>query len=311
MFTFEGFAAHAGGAPWRGRSAADAANLMEVGWNYRREHLRPEHRSHYVIVHGGNQPNVVPSEATVWYFFREWNFERISELHRIGATIAKAAAMMTDTTVTEQVLGAAWPGHYNKPICDALFANIERVGMPDWSDDDQRLASAAQANLGSEQSGLRTEAGPISEPGIGRSSGSDDIAEVSWNIPTVVLRYPGNIPGLIGHHWSSAIAMATPIAHKGSTAGAKAYAITGLDLLLNPSLLASARDYFAEQTSEVKWTSLIPPDANPPIKINREKMERFRASLEQLRYDPARHSTYMDQLGLRYPTLKKVDNPGR
>lgn len=99
---------------------------MNVGWTYRREHLRPEQRSHYVIVHGGDQPNVVPPEATVWYFFREWDFKRINEMHEIGTRIANAAAMMTDTTMTERVLGAAWPGAFNKTLAETLHANIQR-----------------------------------------------------------------------------------------------------------------------------------------------------------------------------------------
>ena len=304
QYTFHGRSAHGAGSPWRGRSALDAVELMNAGWNYRREHLRPEHRSHYVIVHGGNQPNVVPSEATVWYFFREWDYDRISELHEIGGTIARAAAMMTGTTSTERMLGAAWPGHYNKPIAEAVYANIKKVGMPEWTEQDQRLARAAQTEMKAEVTGLRTEIAEMRQPGIGRSAGSDDIAEVSWNLPTLVLRYPGNIPGMIGHHWSSGIAMATPIAHQGATAGAKVYALTALELLLDPHLLEQARTYFAGQTKEVQWKSLIPDDTSPPIQINKAKMERYRPDLEKLRYDPARYRTYLEQLGISYPTLR-------
>jgi len=132
----------------------------------------------------------------------------------------------------------------------------------------------------------------------------DDIAEVSWNLPTVVLRYPGNIPGMVGHHWSSGIAMATPIAHKGATAGAKAYALTMLDLLLDPMILEGAKTYFAEQTKETKWQSLIPPDAKPPVHLNKDKMERFRPGLHKLRFDSRRYGTYMEQLGIQYPTVQ-------
>ena len=305
QYTFHGRSAHSAGSPWRGRSALDAVELMNAGWNYRREHLRPEHRSHYVIVHGGNQPNVVPSEATVWYFFREWDYERIAELHRIGTKIAEAAAQMTDTTVTERMLGAAWPGHFSQPVAETLYSNIQRVGMPTWSERDLALARAAQAEIETTVEGLRTEVGKMREAGVGRSAGSDDIAEVSWNVPTVVLNYPGNIPGMIGHHWSSGIAMATPIAHKGSTAGAKAYALTALDLLLQPGVLETARKYFTEQTKDVKWKSLIPEDTRPPIEINREKMDRFRPALKKLRYDSGRYATYLEQLGLQYPTLRQ------
>lgn len=304
QYSFHGRSSHAAAAPWLGRSALDAVELMNAGWNYRREHLRPEHRSHYVIVNGGSQPNVVPSEATVWYFFREWDYDRIDELHRIGTKIAGAAAQMTDTTVTQRVLGAAWPGHYSKPLADTLYANIQKLGMPEWSEDDQKLARAAQTEIKVKVAGLKTEVAKMREPGIGRSSGSDDIAEVSWNVPTVVLRYPGNIPGMIGHHWSSSIAMATPIAHKGATIGAKAYAQTALDILLNPEVLEAARDYFAEQTNDVQWKSLIPEDTAPPIHINKETMDRFRPALEKLHYDATRYRTYLEQLGVQYPTIR-------
>jgi aminobenzoyl-glutamate utilization protein B len=304
-YTFRGRSAHAAGSPWSGRSALDAAELMNVGWNFRREHIRPEHRSHYVIVKGGDQPNVVPPEAAVWYYFREWDYERIRELHEIGTRIAKGAAMMTDTTMTERVLAAAWPGHYNQPLAEALQTNINRVGLPAWSESDDRLARAAQTELKVAVKGLAKEIAELKPPSSERRSyGTDDIAEVSWNVPTVVLRFPANIPGMIGHHWSSGIAMATPIAHKGSTAGAKALALTAMDLLLDPTLLQSAKGYFEEQTKETKWKSLIPEGTSPPIELNREKMHRFRPELDKLRYDPSRYPTYLEQLGVEYPTVK-------
>ncbi len=305
-YTFRGRSAHAAGSPWAGRSALDAVELMDIGWNFRREHLRPEHRSHYVITHGGDQPNVVPPLAKVWYYFREWDYPRIKELHELGTQIARGAAMMTDTEMSEQVLGAAWPGHFNKPMAEALTANIQAIGMPQWSDADQALAKAAQAELKVETNGLKTKAGELRPPEqVSPMYGSDDIAEVSWNVPTVVLRFPGNIPGMIAHHWSSGIAMATPIAHKGSTAGAMAHAMTALDLLLKPEILASARAWFAEQTKTAKWQSLIPAGQAPPITLNQEKMERFRPQLEKLRYDPSKYSTYMEQLGVKYPVVTK------
>ena len=305
QFTFQGRSAHSAGSPWAGRSALDAVELMNIGWNYRREHLRPEHRSHYVVTHGGDQPNVVPPVATVWYYFREWDYDKIRDLHATGVKIAQAASMMTDTTVQERVLGAAWPGHFNKPLAEALHANIQKVGMPAWSDADQQMARAAQTELGAKTDGLKTALQTeLKQPTQFAGGGSDDIAEVSWNLPTIVLRFPGNIPGMVGHHWSSAISMATPIAHKGATAGAKAHALTAIDLLTRPELVAAARQYFAEQTKERKWQSLIPAGLNPPITINRDKMVRFRPELEKLRYDPSKYGTYLEQLGITYPTVR-------
>jgi aminobenzoyl-glutamate utilization protein B len=304
-YTFRGRSAHSAGSPWMGRSALDAVELMNIGWNFRREHIRPEHRSHYIISHGGDQPNVVPPLAKVWYYFREWDYERIRALHATGTKIAQGAAMMTDTEMSERVLGAAWTGHYNKPVAEALTANIKRVGMPVWSEADQTLARAAQKELQAEVAGLRKEIRELRPPSdASRSYGSDDIAEVSWNLPTVVLRFPGNIPGMIGHHWSSGIAMATPIAHKGSTAGAAAHAMTALDLFTNPALVEAAKAYFAEQTKTTKWQSLIPLGTPPPVYLNQERMERFRPQLNKLRYDPSKYATYLEQLGVNYPTVK-------
>lgn len=303
QYSFHGQSAHAAGSPWMGRSALDAVELMDVAWNFRREHLRPEQRSHYVIVNGGDQPNVVPPEATVWYFFREWDYDRIRDLHALGTKLAGAAAQMTDTTMTERVLAATWPGHFNQPVAEALFANIQRVGVPTWSEADQALARAAQKELKAKVDGLKTKVTDLKAPEGNMGAGSDDIAEVSWNLPTVVLRYPGNIPGMIGHHWSSGIAMATPIAHKGATAGAKAHALTALDLLLKPELLVAAKKYFAQQTADTKWVSLIPVGTQPPIELNADKMEKFRPALKKLRYDPSKYGSYLEQLGIQYPTV--------
>lgn len=106
---------------------------MNMGWNMRREHLRPEQRSHYVISDGGDQPNVVPSVASVWYFFREQDFKRIQNSFDIGNVIAEAAAKMTDTSVTRRIIGTAAPRHFNRPIAEAAYANIRAVGLPKWT----------------------------------------------------------------------------------------------------------------------------------------------------------------------------------
>ena len=210
-YTFHGESAHAGFAPWRGRSALDAVELMDAGWNYRREHLRTEQRSHYVISRGGDQPNVVPSLASVWYYFRELDYAHIQSMFEIANTIAKAAAAMTDTTVEWKILGSAWPQHYNRPVAEAMQENMKTVGMPAWTDADQALAKALQKEVKAEPKGLATEVGKIEPPPEQpKGGGSDDIGDVSWNVPTVTLRYPANIPGLPGHHWANAVAMATP-----------------------------------------------------------------------------------------------------
>jgi aminobenzoyl-glutamate utilization protein B len=309
QYSFLGETAHAAGSPWRGRSALDAVELMDVGWNFRREHLRLSQRSHNVIVDGGDQPNVVPRTASVWYYFREIDYPHIKEMWDTGDTIAKAAAMMAGVELLpEKVLGAAWPGHFNKPVAEATAANIQQVGMPKWSDADQELARGIQKELKNPKAdGLATELKrTLREPAeTNTGGGSDDIGDVSWNVPTVTLRYPANIPGLPGHNWANAIAMATPIAHKGVTAGAKVQAMTILDLVMRPELVQQAWDYFRNvQTKDQKYEPLIRPQDEPAIWLNKATMEKYRPEMKKYYYDPSRFKTYLDQLGIKYPTIR-------
>ena len=165
-YMFKGESAHAAGAPWRGKSALDAVELMDVGWNFRREHLRLAQRSHYVITNGGDQPNVVPPTAAVWYYFREADYDHIMDMWRIGDNMAKAATLMTDTTVTSRLLGSAWPGHFNRPIAEAMYENIKKVGLPQWSEDDQTLAKGLQKELKQPVRGLPTKVGELRPPRV-------------------------------------------------------------------------------------------------------------------------------------------------
>jgi len=307
QYYFHGKAAHAGGAPWEGRSALDAVELMDTGWNFRREHLRLQQRSHYVIINGGDQPNVVPSEAAVWYFFRETDYPHIKDLYELGNKMAEAATMMTGTTVTRRLVGSAWPAHFNKVIAEVQQKNIEAVGMPHWSDADQALAKALQKNIGVKEQGLEDKVVELKPPPEEPSGGgTDDVGDISWNVPMVYLRYPANIPNLPGHSWSNAVAMATPIAHKGSVAGAKVQAMTALDFLLSPDLVKQAWAYFTEvQTKDVKYMPLISETDQPALELNKDKMEKFVSELRKHYYDPTKYKTYMDQLGIRYPILSE------
>jgi aminobenzoyl-glutamate utilization protein B len=309
-YTFDGQAAHGAGDPWKGRSALDAVELMNIGWNFRREHLHPLQRSHYVIVDGGDQPNVVPSSASVWYFIREIEADGIRENFATLQNIAEGAAKMTDTGVSRRIIGAAYPRHFNKPIAEAMHENIRAVGMPEWSDDDETFARAFQEFMGADEiTGLKTEVddleAPLEEP---KSGGSDDIGDVSWNVPTVTLRFPSNIDGRTGHHWSSAIAMATPVAHKGATAGAKVVAATMLDLIQNEELVDNAWTYFREeQTAEETYVPFIGDDDPPAIEKNRGIMGAYKEELSNYYYDPSKYDTYLEQLGIDYPQLEDPD----
>jgi aminobenzoyl-glutamate utilization protein B len=307
-FDFSGAAAHAAGAPWRGKSALDAVELMDVGWNFRREHLKYTQRSHYVIPDGGDQPNVVPSKASVWYYFREVDYNATKNLVDVANRIAQGAALMTDTTYTTTLLGSAMDNHMNKAIAEDMNENIKRVGMPTWDDNDNTLAKAVQKELAVKEEGLMTKVsdleGPVDEKArVG--GGSDDIGDIQWNMPSVTLRYPANIPNLPGHSFWNAISMATPIAHKGSTTGAKVMAATLLDLFAKPQLITDAWKYFNEvQTKDRKYISFLKADDKPAIHLNKEILEQYREKMRPLYYDPTKYKTYLEQLGIKYPTVR-------
>ena len=309
IFKFKGQSAHAAAAPWRGRSALDAVMQMANAWEYHREHMEPTQRSHYVITDGGDQPNVVPSTAAIWFMFRERDAERAAKLLEDATQIARGAAMSTFTSLdTVQVIGSAWRPHYNKPIAEAMHANAVRVGMPAWDAKDQTMARAVQRMVSWPDSGLRTVVSPLRSPEeVAKArtpAASDDIGDVSWTVPTVTLRYPANIPGTPGHSWPDAIAMATPIAHKGVVAGAKVQAMTVLDLLLTPTLVNDAKRYFTEvQTKSVTYRPLMAPSDQPATWLNAERMAKYRSEMRKFYYDPAHYGSYLQQLGITYPSV--------
>jgi aminobenzoyl-glutamate utilization protein B len=236
--------------------------------------------------------------------------------------MAKAATLMTDTEFSSRLLGAAWSGHFNKPIAEAMYENIKRVGMPEWSADDQKLAKALQKELKVPVRGLLEKVSELRPPrnnddrggeegmNVGPTGGgSDDIGDISWVVPTVTLRYPANIQAGPGHNWANAIAMATPIAHKGVIAGAKAQALTMLDILLHPELVKNAWDYFNNvQTKDGKYKTFLRPQDQPAIWLNQKIMEKYRPEMKKLYYDPARYDNYLEQLGIKYPTVRDSSN---
>ncbi|WP_324679519.1 peptidase dimerization domain-containing protein [Hymenobacter sp. GOD-10R] len=313
-FNFDGQAAHSAGAPWRGRSALDAVELMDIAWNFHREHMEITQRSHYVIPDGGDQPNVVPSKASVWYYFRDRTYPKIMDMYKDAIKMAQGATLMTNTEMTYEMLGSAWPGHMNKPMAEVMYENIKMVGLPTWSPEDQTLARATQVEMkapktdrrGRPIDGLAMKLDSLSKPdnnSIG--GGSDDIADISWNVPTIVLRYPSNIPGLPGHHWSNAISMATPIAHKGVTAGAKAEAMTLLDMLVKPEIIKNAWAYFNDvQTKDTKYIPFVSKTDKPAIELNKKIMAEYRPEMKKYYYNPAKYKTYLEQLGIKYPTVR-------
>ncbi|RMF87013.1 MAG: amidohydrolase [Nitrospinota bacterium] len=291
-FTFRGKTAHAGVSPWLGVSALDAVQLMNIGYEFLREHLPPTLRVHHVTSYGGDQPNVVPARASTWYFFREQSAEATRILYQRAKQVAAGAAMMTGTSVEDRILSAVWPVRANKLLAEIAFQNIREIGMPRWSREEQRLAKAVQRAVGLDPLGLPTGIEPLQR--ATQFGGSSDVGDVSWVVPYVRIDFPAQPIGIPFHHWSAGVCAATSIAHKGIAAGVKAIAATALEVMTQPRLLTRVKQSFRRELGKTRYTPLLPPEVSPPVHLNREIMEKYRPAMQRYYYDPSSSESYLE-----------------
>jgi aminobenzoyl-glutamate utilization protein B len=283
IFTFEGTTSHSAGAPWKGRSALDGVELMNIATNYLREHLFYTYRLHYVIVEGGEAPNVVPDKASVWYYVRNSD-DKLEEMYERVVNCAKAAALATGTELVDiRTIAAVHQRHANKAAAELFQKNIELVGMPEWREEEHAFAKALQKELDKEEKGMPTEVDTLKDPSHSTfvGGGSSDVGDVTLIAPTATIRFPGQVPEAIGHHWSCVASNYGSTAWKGLNAGAKAMAASAIDLLTQPEELKKLRDEFEEYAKEHPYKSFLPEDAVPPLDLNEELMKKWRPLMEE------------------------------
>jgi aminobenzoyl-glutamate utilization protein B len=282
IFTFKGRTSHSAGAPWVGRSALDAVEIMNVAANYLREHLPLSQRLHYVIVEGGEAPNVVPDRASVWYYVRNTD-ERLEDMYQRVVNCAKAGALATGTELAAmRVISAIHQRHANKAAAELIQKNIELIGMPAWTDEEQAFARALQKELGAKETGMPDKVDPLEAPsGAAYGGGSSDVGDVTLIAPTATITFPGAVPGAIGHHWSNVACWHGTTAWKGLNAGAKAIAASAIDLLTKPEELSKLRREFDEYSKTHPYKPFLPAEATPPNDLNKELMDKYRGLLEK------------------------------
>jgi aminobenzoyl-glutamate utilization protein B len=283
-FVFHGRAAHAAVAPWDARDALDALVLMDVGMAQFREHMLPGLSMHRVVTHGGEQPNVIPSRASVWWYFRGPGADSVNPLFEQAKRIAEGAALMTGCTVETSIRAAVWPVRLNRTVAETIQRNIDAVGMPAWTAGEQAFARELQRAAGKKDDGLRPSATPFSSTSR-QIAASNDCGDISWKVPMGRVWFPANVPGLPFHHWSAGAALATSIAHRGGIAGAKALAATAIDYLTDAALLARTEKSFCEEIGGTRYAPLIALNQSPPTTLNAGIMERYRVDME--RFYPA------------------------
>jgi aminobenzoyl-glutamate utilization protein B len=283
VFSFRGKTAHAAAAPWSARSALDGVELMNISANYLREHLFYTHRLHYVITNGGEAPNVVPDRASVWYYIRNTD-DRLEDMYKRILDCAKGAALASGTVLdTVTVLTAIHQRHSNKGMAELLQRNLELVGMPDWTEEENSFARALQKDLGAKENGYPAQPRKLKKPSaVQVGGGSSDVGEVTLVAPVATLNFPGVVPGAIGHHWSYVASNRGSAAWKGLNTGARVMAATALDLLTDQKALGAIRSEFEEYSRKHPYKSFLPEGARPPLDLNRELMEKYREAMMRL-----------------------------
>jgi aminobenzoyl-glutamate utilization protein B len=279
-FTFHGETAHAGTAPWRGRDALDGVVLMDMGVAQYREHMTRTQYCHRTITHGGNQPNVIPRIASVWWYFRDSTAEGAGKLFEQAKKIAEGAALMTNTTVEVDIMSAVWPVRGNRTLAELVEREIELVGAPEWTKEEDDLARALQAKAKVPVEGIRQDYVRMKGPAVQKSA-ANDAGDISWKVPMVKFYYPGNIPNISFHHWAAGVSLATPIAHKGALAGSKVMAASIVECFKNPAVVEECKRTFKEELGGMAYRSLLPPGQKPPVALNRDMQERYRPLLEK------------------------------
>jgi len=270
-FTFAGTAAHASGSPESGRSALDAVELMNVGVNYMREHVKEDARMHYVITDGGGAPNVVPAAATVWYFIRADSHQDVETNYKWINDIARGAALMTRTKLSVQVDTDCHEVIPNTPLSEMLYENMVSVGVPEFSPEEEAFARRLQQPLieefgtGFELALERTvrSLAESAEP----AKGSTDVGDISWFVPTGGIRTACFVADSPGHSWQNVACIGSSIGEKGILYAARVLAISAVELFEDENLAAAAEADFKARMRTRKYTTLIPEGQKAPVKI--------------------------------------------
>lgn len=264
---FHGRASHASSAPWEGRSALDAVELMNVGMNYMREHVRPESRIHYVITNGGLAPNVVPPFAEVWYYVRAPEYRFVQEMVERARKVAEGAALMTETKVDFIKMTGVWQVLPNLALARIGYANVRLIGGVPHGEESQKIAEPFAR-------GMKIEKAPFIEDGYtelveapfrwSTAGASTDDANVSWVVPMVRFTAATMAKGTPGHSWRAVAQNILPTAFLGGQTVAKYIAATALDLMTTPALIEEAKKEFQESLE--KYGPFVDPvkDSNLP-----------------------------------------------
>jgi aminobenzoyl-glutamate utilization protein B len=262
---FFGKAAHAAGDPWNGRSALDGLELFTDGINMLREHIKPSSRMHYVILSGGDVPNVVPEYAKTWIWIRDSKREEMDKIVERMKDIAKGAALMAGVEVKTTLLSGTYEILVNRTGAEYMHQNLLLLGPIAFTQEEQNFAKAIQKATGVDQDGLIGEIGPLRETSEITDGGSTDTGDVSWIVPTIRMEATTGAVNAPWHSWAEVACAGMSIGHKGMVHAAKAMGMTIVDAFENEKLRNDAREEFNRRRKGHVYKAYL-SDGPPPIK---------------------------------------------
>ncbi|WP_030968282.1 amidohydrolase [Streptomyces sp. NRRL S-1824] len=265
-FTFLGVAGH-GGTPLGNKSALDAAVMMATMSEFlREENLAPSGRLHWVINNGGDIPNVTPEIAEISYYVREGSPARVQVLLDKVIAVSEAAAKASQTSVGHRITSACWNQLPSKSFAELLHENMTQIGPPAFTDEAHALAKELQESLGLPAAGMHDKVGALTPPNpVFMGGGSTDVADISWNVPTVSMGAALAPIGTKMHTWSTAACAAAAPGQAAVLAAAKYLAATAVDLITQPERLKAIKAEFAERTKGLEWKTALPEGYEPPM----------------------------------------------
>jgi aminobenzoyl-glutamate utilization protein B len=259
-YTFRGVAAHAAGSPDKGRSALDGVEVFNYMVNLLREHVPTSSRIHYVIVHGGEAPNVVPDYAKVSYYIRSPKREALKDLTEWVGQAAEGAAKGTQTTVSHEIIAGFYELLGNRRLQELVQQKLELVGGVIYDEREWTFAREIVEGLHLSDTILANVAKvqPLREERPSQGGGSTDVGDVSWHVPTVSFNTAVFVPGSAGHSWQNVASGGSTIGTKGLINAAKVFALTAIDLYSNPRLIEEARSEFEKKRgTDFHYTPLL------------------------------------------------------
>ena len=286
-FEFKGVSSHAGGSPHLGRSALDAAELMNVGCNYLREHMIPEARIHYAYIDaGGTAPNVVQDHAVIRYEVRSPWVSQVKDLFERVKNVARGASIMTDTTVDCELAMAFTEYIPNNALAAVADECMKEVGAPKWDEDDYAMAReflntyppVTMENIKSQiieffgedrleeilERPLDSEIHPFNPDKIKLTAGSTDVGDVGYAAPTLNINIATACIGNVGHSWQMVAQTCSPLAHKGLLTAAKVMALACVRTMDRPDVIEAAKKEVTKRNGG-HYTCPLPDSVMPPL----------------------------------------------